>query len=559
MPTVSRMQKHFASLALLALVLGGCSFKLQQSEVVNLCNTDGDCTAGVCREARCVAEQIEPMELALIVTPVEPGDDRPAWTSAPFSIDGPTTQNLQLPGWVEMRGQVRQDQQRVAAEVVFMRPGLPGQEEVVFTTNTLAEPLVDDAGEESDFRIWLEAGQAYDVEVRPSAAMDEDGNPWFRMLPPLHIRGQLSTPEATAGIRSTIWHGQFPYDDTLFEACVRGRTSGCQLQGSVIRMHGDTPEPEGGLQVRAVDPSGEVVSSTAETGPDGAFSLIVSPGVSEYVLRVSGGAERPLFPEIEADPALLSSDLRIRVPEARVLTYEGRIESSENNQVAATLEFVSRDVVDDESGLTGAFRATALADGGEFSVSLLPGTYQVTITPSDLDFAVATQTVTVLSGASDIVRGQTFQVMRRARLGGSLEVQDGHIQGANVEARVIDRDMRTRASESMTDETGQFALRLDVGAYDIFLRPPPGSGYAWVIAPDLVVGDVDTTLAAQYRVEAPVPLNGVVQAADGTAVDGVEIRAFARAGERFVEVGRTRADEGGQYELLIPARFMTSQ
>ena len=277
-------------------MLAACSFGEPLAEVQNLCRNDDECGGDICEEARCVARPADPVELVLRVVPTEFGDVRPPWTTEPFAVNGPTERDLDVPGWIEVRGQVRYEGERVDAELVFSRPGLPGRPDIVVRTTTLSEPVRDEDGEgEADYIVHLEAGQRYDVEIRPTASANADDEPWFRRLPPLRIVDQLETPAAVDGVRSAIWRAMFPYDPSFHEPCQPGREVGCTLEGSVVRMVEDVAMPEAGLQVRAIDESGAIVSSTSLTSEDGSYSIVISPGAGPYLLRVGGGSERPLF------------------------------------------------------------------------------------------------------------------------------------------------------------------------------------------------------------------------------------------------------------------------
>ncbi len=413
----------------------------------------------------------------------------------------------------------------------------------------------------------LEPGQLYDVEVKPRAdTMPGTDTPWLRALPPMRFIGVVQTPEAE-GATIIRWRAMFPFPETLERPCEADVLSGCSLRGAVVIMEDGEAVGQTGLQVRAVGPDGNTVSSTALTDEEGSFVLKVSPNTESFILRVTSGADRLLFPVVDADPAYLSADLRIRVPEPRVIRYIGRVEGPANRGVAsATLTFNSSDIGDDGDGVQGSFRTTVTADDeGAFDVELLAGTYEVVITPSDLDLAVSTETVGIVPPASgDTLRGQLFALPRRARLGGSVTAPDmREMPGVAIEAvasgapaTVVPEAHHNRSSEALTFETGQFDLPLDVGAYDLFLRPPANSGFAWVVAPELVVGRVDSTLVARYQVDAPVPLAGDVTGPEGSSVAGGEVRAYALDEGRFVEVGRARVDEFGHYEMLLPPRFM---
>ena len=544
--------------ALIFALLGACNFGAPQGQAVNVCSSDDECGAGSCIEARCVSTLEEPLQVVFRVVPTDMTDPRPLWTSVRHSISAPQELDLTLPGWVEVRGQVRFGEERVAAELEFSRAGLPGLPPVVIRTGTLDEPLVDADGNETDYIARLEAGQAYDVVVRPSVVTENaDSLAWERRLPPLRVVNQLVTPETPAGVPSAIWRAMFPYGEELRDACGSARADRCTLQGSVVSMSDMTAQAEEGLLVQAIDIEGNVISSTSVTDEEGLFSLVIGASSGPYVLRVSAAGARPLFPTIEADPSLLSEDLRIRVPAVRSVDYEGTVEDALGGAADATLEFISNDVADPESGLRGSFRANVVAIEGRFSTTLLPGNYEVTITPADLSFAVSTETVRIVAAAGAI-RGQLFRVDRRTQFGGSVMANNSEqaLSDVPVEARAAITDAtRNRTSEAVTDETGRFALLLDVGSYDLFLRPGVATGFAWLVAPDLAVGSVDSTLISNYHVSPPVPVHGVVRDANDNLLGGLEVRAFALSGQRYVEVGRSRIDSDGHYEVLLPAGF----
>ncbi|MFT5356946.1 MAG: hypothetical protein ACI9KE_004173 [Polyangiales bacterium] len=543
--------------ALLLALLGACSFAGPAAQAVNLCSADDECGAGRCEAARCVSTTVESMQVVFRVVPTDTTDLRPLWTSESHQITAPQELNLGVPGWVEVRGQVRFGDERVAAELEFSRAGLPGLPGVVVRTRTLEEALIDDEGNETDYIARLEAGQAYDVLIRPSV-VTEGAEPWERRLPPLRVLNQLVTPEPIAGVPSAIWRAMFPYGEELRDVCGATRTERCTLQGSVVSMIDMLPQAEEGLLVQAIDEEGNIVSSTSVTDEEGIFSLVIGATGGAYVLRVSAAGARPLFPTIEADPSLLSEDLRIRVPAVRSIEYQGIVEDASGNAANATLEFVSNDVADEESGLRGSFRANVIATEGRFNTILLPGNYDVTITPTDLSFAVGTESIQIAPSMEGI-RGQLFRVDRRTQLGGSVIATNTilALSDVPVEARAVADATRNRTSESVTDETGRFALLLDVGNYDLFLRPSVESGFAWIVAPDLAVGAVDSTLISNYQATPPVPVHGIVRDANNNELAGLEVRAFALSGERYVEVGRSRIGDDGSYEVLLPAAFAT--
>jgi hypothetical protein len=70
---------------------------------------------------------------------------------------------------------------------------------------------------------------------------------------------------------------------------------------------------------------------------------------------------------------------------------------------------------------------------------------------------------------------------------------------------------------------------------------------------------MDGEVARSYRLVPPVPVEGRVLAADGSPAAGVQLRAYAFAGDgaerRLLQVAQTTTDEEGAYRLLIAPRF----
>lgn len=542
----------------------------------NQCTTDEACGSGRCDpdEGFCLSGRSEPVEIVLeVVPPVELSDvPVPSWATAPEIFDGESERLLRQPTHVDLVGTIRWRGMRVPAELVFSRPGLEGRNVVRVRASTFAEPMpVGD--QDVDFRVRLGTDREYDLEVRPSAEpVPGTDVPWSRELPPLRIRG-LSTPMASPlNPTNYVWPFELRYPDDLDEPCASGRTSGCTLSGAVVSLVSDVDRIEPGLQVQAIEvESGLVVSSTALTDDEGAFTMIVAPSAGRYVLRVTGGTGRPLFPTVTVDPSFLLGSARIRVPSPRQVSYRASVETMGGQRLPrAVVTFVSTDVFDAETGLAGTFRATAETDAsGEVLLDLLAGTYEAVVTPAD-----GTHAVVALDGlriqppvTGGVLQGQLFVVPERARFGGTLFTPSGEpVSGLTVEAVALGAAAEAseignvarhnRSTEAYLDETGRFELRLDVGTYDLFIKPPPESRFPWVVAPNRQIGSSDLVLADRFDLEAPRPLRGSVTTPEGAPLPNAKVRAFGRmpGTGRYMELGRARADAEGRYQLLLPTR-----
>lgn len=560
-----RLTSTLRSLPLLG-ALAGCGLVGLDPEVQNVCSDDSECGAHRCDADRgmCVADVANPYPLVLEVTPNATGTGAlPTWRSGEVTFEGPREWPVRIDAYVELRGSVRWAGERVDAELIFSRPGLEGRPVQRFRTSTFDEARSADE-QEYDFAIRLPAGATFDVEVRPATTMMVDTeDPWSTVLPPLHFQPP-ALPVAEPGVAAQILYQPFDYPEGLDTLCSREVRAGCTLNGSVLAMEDGSPEPQEGLQVRAVDAEGRVVSSAAFTDAEGMFSLVLAPWVESYVLRVSASSDRPLFPAIKVDPAFLTEDLTIRVPTTQAIVYEGRVEAPNEDPVAgATITFRTDSVTDPTTGISGSFETTATSDeDGHFSATLLAGDYEVVVTPLSGQLTVLAEEVSIAASEGvDILRGQLFTLKRASQLGASITDFAGReVPSAMAQATALARPFEdlpasqyNRTQMATADETGQVTLPLDVGVYDVTFRGGAASGYAWKVMPELAVLDPGTTLMESIVLQAPVPVTGDVIGPDDAALVDAEVRAFARTESgRYVEIASGRTDASGHYELLLP-------
>ncbi|MEM9068810.1 MAG: carboxypeptidase-like regulatory domain-containing protein [Myxococcota bacterium] len=555
---------------LLLLALAACSsFGDPPLTVENLCAGEGDCASGVCDpEGFCVTTEGVDLEIAVRVIPSaeDPNPTLSSWTSQVFVPNG-EARDFTLPTHVDVVGLLRWQESRVPAEVIFTRPGLEGRSEERVRVSTLSEPTRIGTME-ADFVARLEAGQMYDVEVRPTAeTMPGSDTPWRRTLPPIRLL-QVTTPDTVDG-RDVVWPVEIRFPP-LDSDCGGGTFAGCGLLGQIVDAD---DRPEAGLQVRAVEvETGAVVSSTALTDEEGAFRITTAPDAGEYVLRVSGGEGRELFPTVSIDPALLPGEARIRVPAPDAVTYRGRVEGEDGAPLAgATLSFASENVFDETVMLRGSFGTSTTTDAeGEFEVDLLAGTYEIVVSPTAGQFSVLAEELRIVPSATGApISGQLFVAPERARFGGTIRTaREELVPGVSVEAVALgvggDDLPRAvtfnRSSDTASDTGGQFLLRLDLGSYDLFVKPAAETNYGWVVLPGHEVGSLDATVVTPFELAAPVPVRGTLRNDDGSFLVGAEVRVFGRStdSERFVELGRGRTDDQGQYRVLLSPRIASS-
>ena len=546
------------------LMLAACAdFGGDAVQVRNQCGGPSDCSGtATCEDAICVSNDVTDLEIALSVISAEDSITLNSWTNDPFLLVRSTEHDVTFPHYVEIAGTLDwAGDERIPATITFTRPGLPGRPADRVSVSTFTEPKrIGDI--DADFSARLESGAMYEVEVTPSATnMPDTEIPWLRALPPMRIR-QLETPSSPEG--SVIWPVELAYPP--FDTVCTSMFAGCSLSGTVVNS---ATEPQEGLQVRAVESaSGRVVSSTAVTDAEGNFQIVTSPDTEAFVLRVTGGEARPLFPTVSVDPALLppGETVRIRVPDAQMVTYRGTVQTEGGEGVGATLTFQSEDVFDEAVMLRGSFRtSTSTNPDGSFEVELLAGTYEIVVSPTAGTYAPVADSLRItppMTGAP-IVSGQLFITPERAVLGGTVRTASGEpFPGVQLEAVALgiqaDDEMPraaiyNRSSEAASrDDDGLFDLRLDVGVYDIFVKPPAESKYGWLVMPSYTVGSL-RTLANPFEIDPPVPVQGMIRDANGAPIPNAEVTVLGRrsGGTRFVELGRARADAEGFYRVLV--------
>lgn len=558
---------------LLPFGLSACSFEEAAPELVeNRCSSDADCPGAICDVGThmCITPTSMPWRIAVEVTPgTDPLGASPATqTFGPYDVaGGPARQDLPLAPSINVIGNVSWGgtDDPIQATVKFTLAGeFEGAPPITRETNTLATPIMAADGEPADFGVRVVQNRRYDIVIEPTGTS-------AGLLPPLR-----TTREVPGGGDFVRINFEYPAELVM-------------LKGVVI---GADETPVDGLHVQAVEiESGRAVSSIGVTGSGdvpGAFELNLDPEAAPFVLRIRGGPDRPLFPTLFADPAYFFPDetgyARILVPMLSRIRYRGRVTPRDDPEGVenAVLTFRSVDVFDDTTGVTSSFKTTATTDrAGVFEVDIFPGTYDIVVTPppemrevgSDgtvpSQLGVLFETLRILAPATgEELVGQTFELPRRARLGGTVQTSDERpIPGATVQALALNRMGESRAApynrsgETVTDATGQFTLPLDLGAYDVIIKPPAGSNFPWRVAPAMVFGS-SVVVQNTFEIGAPVPLNGVVigPGDDASGMAGAEVQAFAIVEEeggavRAIPVARTMSREDGSYTLLLPPRL----
>ena len=581
------MKRAVTLASLWALLLGGCGFFAEGP--ANRCASDAECADGTCNVdlGMCESSPREPMLVGIEVVPAtDPfGGTVVRVSFDAFELSGPLDDHpLALPAGVPTRGLVR-DATRgpITANVSFhLRSAFEGGQSFVTTAQSAAELTEEPGAEPSNFSTQLLPNRIYDITISPNGI-------WAARLPPWRLPSSLQTPEGGARRVPLL---AYPHECSVGELREPSPTLNCLvlIEGTVV----DTQrEAQDGMIVRVVPAAGGgALSSTYETGSDegrdaGYFRVLMHISdwlaTGEWLFSVTPSSERVAAlgpsPSFSVDPnGLLADDsgrYSILTPDvATVVTYSGLVESlSPSAPLAnANVSFRAVDVVDSETGVVGAFTTTASTgyEGetlGRFEVQLLPGTYEVVVTPGagDLGLRVHRQQITIGMASGTELRGQVFQLPARSAFGGTVNTSSGEaIIDALVRASprgalsgtLAPVSMFARPNDTRTDLDGRFAMGLDVGVFDIVVEPPLRSNYPWLIRSPQEIGGSDAPFTGDFQLDAPVPVSGVAFHEEGVPVVEGEVRAFAIVEQggvtRTIQIGRTVTDADGHYRLLLP-------
>jgi hypothetical protein len=585
--------------------LAGCNYQGGGETPVlqiNTCTQQTDCGSGAdaeCRAGMCVARSADvPLTIVLQVTPVSMRDG-----SEPYPImlervlvERPMTDTFELPMPVAITGHVRSDGWPIEATISFtpvglatdtgavvpLASGLPVR--AVTVTTSIGAP---DAVETIDYTAQLLPGTVYRMAVQPSDSL----------LPPYY--DTLTVQEAQ---EISVDYG--PNMDAF--------TREFRVQSA------PAPGEARSLLVRAFDiATSELLSSTETvTATDDTVELRFAQAPPPFRIEVRAetsydgeqpsatekwcDSNTPIFPvfSFNADELETNDDVTEIVLPAlpERIRFEGIVglcraakdaASADAGQEAAPLPLDSLPITLHARSLLGSdglplpavFDATTTAEfddaTGElrFCAQVMPGIYDVLATPApSVPCALFAEHFPISAPAGENASGPLLELPAVAHLKGTVQTMDlsplshaavdavalGRSEGVMLDAEDRSVTRYNRSRQSATEADGQFTLPVDLGSYDVLVKPPTGAGFSWHVHHDVVIGRRDMDFLTVIDMLSPIIVNGTLLTADpNTGLEGAEIAAFAIIDaefgtERAIPIGRATADERGRFTLLLP-------
>ncbi|MEM9730261.1 MAG: hypothetical protein AAF997_16900 [Myxococcota bacterium] len=573
--------RSFGTLVAGLVVMAGCGFSSDNPAFApgNDCEVSDDCVQGVCDQGFCVDMSTGRIQVVIEVlrSPADGVESTPAsWVFPSLGVDGVRNFDLSLPLTRVVEGTVRWKGELVPATLRFTRQ-IAGEEAAlgalpVEVDTTQASLVTGSSDEDVDYAATLVAGATYDVAVLPGldVVVDSgDPSPAIRTLPPIYGTLELDDRVSAEPIRFDV---DFP--ETLEEPCTPVVLTGCLFSGQIVSFDGDTTGPAAGLQVRAIEEAtGRIVSSIAETDENGDYQIRVLPGAFPYLIRAtsSAGSMEP-FPSVSLDPeALFEEDPEeptVVIPRVDPVRVSGSVQDREQRLVSgATLQFRSTNVFEGtDSGFEGAFQtsSTTGSDGG-YSVDLLPGTYEVRVTPpaSENAWAPAFAELLVVDSLQDGVEQEPVTLGSQTTLLGTCSTFTGDpASGVTVAARARSEiGGLQRSQETVSSLSGDYEMQLDRGLYDLLIKVPSSTGFPWLVEPETQLDPDGSQISRDWELPPPLIVQGEVLALGEIPMGGAPIRAYvliedsgpnaSEDGLRAVQVGETTSEEDGTYQLFI--------
>lgn len=518
---------------------------------VNVCTSDDGCVAGRCDVDRgmCVAASPEAMDIYLDVVP--PASVGASDSVGPFALDALASGGvlpIELASSVRVEGTVRYGEIPVRAQVSFRPRDVPLPERTSRTiTHTFDPELLDHPAH--DFTTELVHGRTYSVRIEPEG-VDR------ALLPPL--RGVLELGDTGVHVPLTYVDAEM----TTVSGDVRSATG--------------TAEAE--LEVSAIDAvTGELLSSIATTGEDGAFEIRLLTGAPSWLLRIAPSRARQaesVFPTFVVDPRYLTTlaeRAQVLVPATEPpVRYAGTVEYASARAVPnAVITLRASEIVDEATNMIGRLELVLTTDAdGRFEGNILPGEYDVQVTASAPDLGVLLEHLSLVPavGSSELV-GSVLQLPPRTLLGGVAQVPGAEplplvplralATGAPLDGLVNpDLARAARSVDAVADVMGEFRLELDVGVYDLVVEPSAASGYPWWVATDVAIGGTDHPVRQVAELHPPVVVDATLETEMGARIAGAEVHAFTRLPSgRLVPIGRATSDDDGVVRLVLPSEL----
>jgi hypothetical protein len=599
-----------ASLLLFATACGvASSYKVSADETGNACETDADCGDGRCTSGVCEARGNGLRRVMVEITPptsVSSGEYAKVRYRQAQLIDVGGTLDFPLDVVAELSVAVlppREDCTPPGLDATgylpikvtaFADAGINGID--VSTIEAKVDPAQQTSADGNVVALSLAPGSV-DLYIEPtSEATTPDSESVIAddcTLAPLLARGQAIAP-GRVSLTQRLSVAQHLNVDVHVPTGPSGVSA---FEGWTL----DMVDPLGGRRL-----SSRVVLGYPTTTADGqahhqvelAYHSVVGNGAEQlagselFRLTPATGVLGPTYyvarsvMDLSAAGSVVLSQ-QAAIPSAVVVS--GSVESdTDKTPVRADVTAVLNPGDISSAGTLASFRtATSTDSEGRFELQLLAGSYTIVAVPSAASGYASLSTQWTVAPSPAVQAGKLIRVVQSATLTGVVlsESSKEPLSVATIAATPSTNGKRptfldevlgdgvpigVRSQMVVSDPSGTFSLAVDPGRYDIAVRPADSTGYPWAIRPNTGVDDVGVKGVMSIQVRNPVAYTGTVtvpgRSADAPRVvlPGALLRVYALFDDHdrlaeddvsavyAVEIGESRADSAGVYQLLLP-------
>lgn len=326
---------------------------------------------------------------------------------------------------------------------------------------------------------------------------------------------------------------------------------------------------------------GHVVSDSLVLGVARDQKIVVGPeelrfySASRPMVRLRNPAnDLAVYYELSALDLDGDNDFAIDVADlvATAMPVQAGIEDLDENRVPSASVVLQSQTLTGGANQNATFRVVATADElGYIDVSLIPGTYVVTIIPQTAGVAplVSTWTITPDGGGSP----GRFVLGKQTKVDGAVSDPTGAplslVPLVVRPARVAPRDFGdqifirpdpekvetwpARTQSGTTTAFGEFELLVDPGELDLFVQMPPETGFPWAVLPSFRVEARDNQSVPDLGLHYPALAQGQVSGDMGLLPYAV-VRAWVQPteGGPLIQIGAATTNEQGIFVLPLP-------
>ncbi len=272
------------------------------------------------------------------------------------------------------------------------------------------------------------------------------------------------------------------------------------------------------------------------------------------------------------------------------VTVQGQLARADDGRpLVGAVTVVSTAITGVDEGIIASFQRTVQVeeqDNGIFSIDLPPGAYRVHAVPdpgSDGGIGgagslAALVTTWEVAATAKVQAGKLLELPRSSVVSGRSSFEGAEVRVAaspRSELPFLEAlgrgDFVPRGRNALV-ESGRFAVSVDPGVLDIWVRPPEELGFGWYVQPGVEVAGEDHDLGG-VPLRGPSVLRGtttgrITEVGDAVVtrpVAACSVRAYAYLDKDFaytrekgsatsvVQVAETRSDESGAFRLLVPS------